>query len=164
MQTRLFHFGGSKAPAGEPSWQGNSVASWQKQAQSRGFGAPSSRPQSAAPRQERRLKVVTTHMRPGYLRKNGVPYSADAVMTEILRYLQLRRRPLSHRHRRSRRPAIPYRPLHHHRAIQTRARRLEMEPYALPYLAPARTIPPQRFLISGKRIRSSPLRQPSLVR
>ncbi len=28
------------------------------------------------------LKVVTTHMRPGYLRKNGVPYSANAVLTE----------------------------------------------------------------------------------
>ena len=29
------------------------------------------------------LKVVTTHIRPGYLRKNGVPYSADAVLTEF---------------------------------------------------------------------------------
>jgi len=28
------------------------------------------------------LKVVTTRMRPGYLRKNGVPYSANAVLTE----------------------------------------------------------------------------------
>ena len=28
------------------------------------------------------LKVVTTQMRPGYLRKNGVPYGASAVMTE----------------------------------------------------------------------------------
>jgi len=28
------------------------------------------------------LKVRTTHLRPGYLRKNGVPYSADAVLTE----------------------------------------------------------------------------------
>jgi hypothetical protein len=28
------------------------------------------------------LKVVTTHIRPGYLRKNGVPYSASATMTE----------------------------------------------------------------------------------
>ena len=28
------------------------------------------------------MKVVTTHLRPGYLRKNGVPYSADAVVTE----------------------------------------------------------------------------------
>ncbi len=28
------------------------------------------------------LHVVTTHMRPGYLRKNGVPYSGNAVLTE----------------------------------------------------------------------------------
>jgi hypothetical protein len=28
------------------------------------------------------LKVVTTNLRAGYLRKNGVPYSADAVLTE----------------------------------------------------------------------------------
>jgi hypothetical protein len=28
------------------------------------------------------LKVATTRMRPGYLRKNGVPYSSDAKVTE----------------------------------------------------------------------------------
>jgi hypothetical protein len=28
------------------------------------------------------LKVVTTRMKPGYLQKNGVPYSANAVLTE----------------------------------------------------------------------------------
>jgi hypothetical protein len=28
------------------------------------------------------LKVVTTRLRPGYLRKNGVPYGANAVLTE----------------------------------------------------------------------------------
>ena len=28
------------------------------------------------------LKVITTHMRPGYLRKNGVPYSANATLEE----------------------------------------------------------------------------------
>jgi hypothetical protein len=28
------------------------------------------------------LKVVTTHVRPGYLRKNGVPFSENAVVTE----------------------------------------------------------------------------------
>ena len=28
------------------------------------------------------LKVVTTNLRPGYLRKNGVPYSERAVVTE----------------------------------------------------------------------------------
>ena len=28
------------------------------------------------------LKVVTTYLKPGYLRKNGVPYSAGTVLTE----------------------------------------------------------------------------------
>jgi hypothetical protein len=28
------------------------------------------------------LHVVTTRLRPGYLRKNGLPYSADTVLTE----------------------------------------------------------------------------------
>jgi hypothetical protein len=84
MQKRLFHFDGSKWTGGEPGWQGDSVASWQKQAQSQGFGAPSRRPQSSgAEPGAGSLKVVTTHMKPGYLRKNGVPYSADAVLTEF---------------------------------------------------------------------------------
>ena len=30
------------------------------------------------------LKAVTTNMRPGYLRRNGVPYSANAKLTEYL--------------------------------------------------------------------------------
>ena len=42
-----------------------------------------------APGQPRhgQLKVVTTKMRPGYLRKNGVPYSASAVLTEYFAHL-----------------------------------------------------------------------------
>ena len=28
------------------------------------------------------LKVVTSHMRPGYLQKNGIPYSANATLEE----------------------------------------------------------------------------------
>jgi hypothetical protein len=28
------------------------------------------------------LRVRTTNMRPGYIRKNGIPYSANAVLTE----------------------------------------------------------------------------------
>jgi len=70
-QTRLLHFGESQPPA-EPSWQGYSVASWEMRAPGRG-------------QQQARggsLKVVTTHMRPGYLRKNGVPYSDNTVVTE----------------------------------------------------------------------------------
>jgi hypothetical protein len=28
------------------------------------------------------LKVVTTHLLPGYLRKNGIPYSTNVIVTE----------------------------------------------------------------------------------
>jgi hypothetical protein len=42
----------------------------------RGRGTPTPRGGS--------LKVVTTHMKAGYLRKNGVPYSENAVVTEYL--------------------------------------------------------------------------------
>jgi hypothetical protein len=80
MQTRLFHFDGSKWNGGEAQWQGDSVASWDKQLQVRGFGYRFGGP---TPGKGGSLKVVTTHMRPGYLRKNGIPYSGNAVMTEF---------------------------------------------------------------------------------
>lgn len=74
-QTRLFRFGDAP-PSGEdePTWQGSSRARWEY---ATGQGA-------TTPVGERTgtLKVVTTGMRPGYLRKNGVPYSADAVVNE----------------------------------------------------------------------------------
>jgi hypothetical protein len=60
-QTRLFRFGAAPAPA-EPTWQGHSVAQWNVAANS--------------------LRVVTTNLRPGYVRKNGAPYSNRAVVTE----------------------------------------------------------------------------------
>ena len=74
MQTRLLQFRGARAPAAAaPTWQGVSTAQWIIAAGSgRGRGA------------QRRgsLKSLTTRLRPGYLRKNGVPYSANAVFTE----------------------------------------------------------------------------------
>ena len=70
-QTRLFQFGESPVPSGTPTWQGHSVATWEFIGAQRGQQPP---PGS--------LKIVTTHMRPGYLRKNGVPYSENAVVTE----------------------------------------------------------------------------------
>ena len=73
-QTRLFHFGGKPPDTGDAGWQGYSVASWDHQAGG-GFGPP-------PPNAGGSLKVVTTHIKPGYLRKNGVPYSANAVVTE----------------------------------------------------------------------------------
>jgi hypothetical protein len=77
-QTRLFHFGG-KPPAGQaPSLQGYSVAEWDiSRPTFLGFAAAVPTGKLAGS-----LKVVTTNLRPGYLRKNGVPYSGNAVLTE----------------------------------------------------------------------------------
>lgn len=72
-QTRRFQFGTPAAPAGDPTWQGVSVARWVLPT-NRGLGPN-------APRQGE-LRVTTTRMRPGYIRKNGVPYSGDATLTE----------------------------------------------------------------------------------
>lgn len=74
-QTRLFHFGEWKAPAGPASWQGDSVAQWETRGGRGGFGPP-------GPARSGSLKVTTTHLKSGYLRKNGVPYSEDASVTE----------------------------------------------------------------------------------
>ncbi|MEX2123529.1 MAG: hypothetical protein WD795_06520, partial [Woeseia sp.] len=60
MQTREFHFVPIQ-PNGRPaSLQGDSAANWQ----------------------ESGLRVVTRNLAAGYLRKNGVPYSADTLLTE----------------------------------------------------------------------------------
>ena|SRR5579883_841332 len=72
LQTRLFHFAGSAPKDIDASWQGYSVAQWE-------YAAPPSGRGSA---QMGDLKVVTTNLKPGYLRKNGVPYSASAVLNE----------------------------------------------------------------------------------
>ena len=70
-QTRRLLFGpAASAPAGEPSWQGHSAAQWEYAGGGRGG--------------ERRgnLKVVTTNLRPGYVRRNGAPYSDQTTVTE----------------------------------------------------------------------------------
>jgi hypothetical protein len=74
-QTRLLSF--TPASPGAPDWQGLSRASWDRSEPviGGGFFGPAASAGGS-------LKVVTTGMKPGYLRKNGVPYSADAVITE----------------------------------------------------------------------------------
>ena len=69
MQTRTFSFGSAQGQGGD--WQGVSQASWDM--------IPAGRGQTPAGS----LKVVTTRLKPGYLRKNGVPYSANAALTEL---------------------------------------------------------------------------------
>lgn len=84
MQTRLLRFGPPANVAADtaPSWQGTSVARWEpapRATQGNGIGL------GLGPRagtQSRTLEVSTTRIRPGYLRKNGVPFSANATLTE----------------------------------------------------------------------------------
>jgi hypothetical protein len=82
-QTRLWQFALSEpldSARGEskgPSWQGTSVAAWQP------AGGGGRRGGGAAPRGGS-LRVVTTNLRPGYLRKNGIPYSASTRVTEYI--------------------------------------------------------------------------------
>ena len=73
-QTRLLKFGAKPARLGAPSLQGYSAARWLLPAAGRGRG-------SAPPTGT--LEIVTTNMTPGYMRKNGVPYSGNqTVLTE----------------------------------------------------------------------------------
>jgi hypothetical protein len=66
MQTRLFHFS-PRATSSPRSWQGESAAAWERATGPDGGGS---------------LRVSTTNLREGYLRKNGVPYSERATVTE----------------------------------------------------------------------------------
>lgn len=72
-QTRLFRFGAAPAADQPPQWQGYSVATWER---------PGTRGRGAGPASFGRLRVTTTRVRPGYLRRNGVPYSASATVQE----------------------------------------------------------------------------------
>jgi len=72
-QTRLFHFqprASTAVPLGARSWQGESTATWEPATGGNGGGGGGS------------LRVVTSNLRAGYLRKNGVPYSERATVTE----------------------------------------------------------------------------------
>jgi hypothetical protein len=66
-QTRLLRFGAG-APSGEPSLQGWSAAEWMYAGGRRGAAG--------------NLKVVTTNLRAGYIRKNGAPHSDKVKVTE----------------------------------------------------------------------------------
>jgi len=66
-QTRLFRFSSSPSASASPSWQGESTATWERATGPDGGGS---------------LRVVTSNLRAGYLRKNGVPYSERTTVTE----------------------------------------------------------------------------------
>jgi hypothetical protein len=87
QQTRRLLFGARQAPGGAPQWQGVSAATWERVGEGQMI-SPTSRARALSGIDPEALsgslKVVTTRMRPGYLRRNGVPYSGNAVLTEFI--------------------------------------------------------------------------------
>jgi len=75
QQTRLLRFDGGAAPA-QRSLQGHSLAQWEPVPQPGRGGGPPQIPRFG------NLKVTTTSLTAGWLRKNGVPYSENATLTE----------------------------------------------------------------------------------
>jgi hypothetical protein len=87
-QTRLIHFGDWKAPGGPPTLQGDSTGEWER---SGGGGRGGGRGAAAGPPPtDGSLKVTTTNLKGGFLRKNGVPYSDKTTVTE---YFDLMKEP-----------------------------------------------------------------------
>lgn len=106
-QSRLLHFAEFLAPTGfgtsdpplallrfQPAvparLQGYSIAAWKLVAQIKGLSVvgmtstPAPTPGGAGA-----LMAVTTRMQAGYLQRNGIPYSADAVLTEFFNRIRL---------------------------------------------------------------------------
>jgi hypothetical protein len=107
-QTRLLHFDATPAKPGPPTWQGYSAAQWQIAGQQLnldrngipngpspggvgggpgaggggGGGGRRGGARGGPPPTGGSLFVNTSDFREGYLRKNGVPYSAGATITE----------------------------------------------------------------------------------
>ena len=110
-QTRLLQFDPASRPPAEKTWQGFSAATWEGPGVGRGAapvgdarvagggtvavpggggqglrGAPPPRGRASI-NSGGNIKVVTTGFREGYLRKNGVPYSESATITEYMHRL-----------------------------------------------------------------------------
>ena len=83
QQTRRLLFDKSRAVPTTRSLQGFSLAEWDRVARGGGAGRGGRGTEvQTGPAPGSNLKVVTNHLVGGWLRKNGVPYSEDAVVTE----------------------------------------------------------------------------------
>ena len=88
-QTRVLRFGAAAASA-PPTWQGDSSAAWEfaggVQTDRNGIPVATPAGRGALPRPNApkggSLRVTTTNFLPGFLRKNGVPYSDKAKIEE----------------------------------------------------------------------------------
>jgi hypothetical protein len=81
-QVRLFRFT-QQPPPTQPELQGFSIAEWETVQQGQAIVTSDRVDRQATPQLSGSLKVVTSMMKPGYLRRNGVPYSANTTLTEF---------------------------------------------------------------------------------
>jgi hypothetical protein len=86
MQTRWFHFGGKPPEKMEPSWQGYSAANWERAPAGVSYPDPLPIFATRTGTRGRSLEVVTTNLKPGYIRKNGYPFSAATRLEEYYDY------------------------------------------------------------------------------
>jgi hypothetical protein len=84
QQTRRLFFDTARTPEGPPTLQGHSIAVWQRPGGGGRGGARGAGPGPAAgpTGYAGSLTVTTTHLREGWLRRNGVPYSDATTLTE----------------------------------------------------------------------------------
>jgi len=84
QQTRLLRFTDTVPVPSERTWQGSTSAQWtvpvggfdlKALMRGRGMAPPAGPPMGS-------LKAVTTNLRAGYLRRNGIPYGENATLTE----------------------------------------------------------------------------------
>jgi hypothetical protein len=81
VQTRRLQFGPPSAAASERTRQGESRAEWERTGGGRGVPGGGAVGQGAGSRGGS-LRVLTTSLSAGWVRKNGVPYSEQATLTE----------------------------------------------------------------------------------
>ncbi len=118
-QTRRFVFDRSIAP-GPSSLQGFSLAQWERSGGGRGAPGGGAVGAITAARSGN-LKVTTTHLTGGWLRRNGAPYSDQATMTEYLRpFRRTQRRRVAGGDDGRVRPALPPDRLRHQQSLSPR--------------------------------------------
>ena len=132
QQTRLLRFaapGAAASPVSAPAGrtlQGTSVAEWQRSGGA--FDAFLERGAGAAPPRWGALKVTTTNVLPGWLRRNGVPYSQNATITEYFtRVTHPGRRRLVRGDDDRRRSDLSGAAVHDQLELQERTERLQVE-------------------------------------
>jgi hypothetical protein len=86
MQSRVLHFNALPTTSAPRSRQGYSVANWERPPRGIGASEGLSLFSGQIGRDPRSLEVRTTNLLPGYYRKNGPPFSENAILQEYYDY------------------------------------------------------------------------------